>query len=863
MTKRGTLVALGAIAVLAAACPRPTDGTPNIEVSPGAAGRAGLIPSRAGKTGAGASAAGAARVEPARVHPLEAGHQLGGPNATGRPGDWVLENDEVVFVVDGLGGGGGFAESGGNLIDAADAKIRKDELGQLFTYFGTFPRQGVYTSISSRQDPGGVAVVVSRGHELYEPSLEVTTEFRLAGQDRALLLRTTLKNTGTSPQTGLGLGDAIQWGGAEKFAPGKAVGFKGPSSGPFVGGIGRFTSYAITSTEGEIAAVSGGAWTDTEQKKNLTLAPGESVTYERVFVVGQRADAASVVSELTRASGGDLGGVEIALTDAKGAPVEAATGSKAILSTPAGQAVMSVAAASPGPTFGGEVPPGDWIVSYAPSAGRRGEGPKARVHVTKGQVAKAKLAVSAVGSLTAGCVEHQRVPCKITVEGVLGTATPDFGPGHVALAAKDQLFAATGDVTVPIAPGTYRLTASRGPEYTIATSTVTVPPGAGAKAEMSIRRAVDTTGYVAGDFHQHTILSADAPVGTADRVRSSAVEGVEIAVATEHNVVADLEPVVRDLGLTPFLVELPGDEMTTDASKHAWGHANVYPLEPRPELPKNGAFPVLGRSPKEVFADVRALGGERVLQVNHPRSGKNGYFDQLGFDPKTGVGTDPGYDAVFDAIEVWNGRVVAHRTRMVEDYLALLRTGHPVTPIADTDTHGIIGQEAGYPRTFVRVTKDDALGSWDAARTRDLVETIRARRDVVLSNGPFLAVRANGAGIGGLARAKKGVVDVEVHVEVAPWISVETAELRTAGGGSASPGPKVKLEPKRKPNGEALAADVTFRVRAAKDDAFVVIVSGSKPMRPMLSGDDAEIAPWAMSGPVWIDADGDGKSLGR
>ena len=34
-------------------------------------------------------------------------------------------------------------------------------------------------------------------------------------------------------------------------------------------------------------------------------------------------------------------------------------------------------------------------------------------------------------------------------------------------------------------------------------------------------------------------------------------------------------------------------------------------------------------------------------------------------------------------------------------------------------------------------------------------------------------------------------------------------------------------------------------------------------MRPMFSGDDKEIAPWAMTGAVWIDADGDGKSLGR
>jgi hypothetical protein len=34
-------------------------------------------------------------------------------------------------------------------------------------------------------------------------------------------------------------------------------------------------------------------------------------------------------------------------------------------------------------------------------------------------------------------------------------------------------------------------------------------------------------------------------------------------------------------------------------------------------------------------------------------------------------------------------------------------------------------------------------------------------------------------------------------------------------------------------------------------------------MRPVLSGDDADITPWSMTGAIWVDADGDGRSLGR
>ncbi len=60
-----------------------------------------------------------------------------------------------------------------------------------------------------------------------------------------------------------------------------------------------------------------------------------------------------------------------------------------------------------------------------------------------------------------------------------------------------------------------------------------------------------------------------------------------------------------------------------------------------------------------------------------------------------------------------------------------------------------------------------------------------------------------------------------------------------------------------------MGADLTFTVVARSDDAIAVVASGSRPMSPVLSGDAAEIAPWAMTGAIWIDADGDGKSLGR
>ena len=126
---------------------------------------------------------------------IEKGKELGGTNAIGKPGDLVLENDQVVVVIDAVAlnaGGIGFAESGGNIVDAADAKVRKDELGQMFTYFGSFPRQEVYSDLKSGEGPEGAAWVLVSGHDLIETCVDVQTRYTSALTDPAVGLQTSL-----------------------------------------------------------------------------------------------------------------------------------------------------------------------------------------------------------------------------------------------------------------------------------------------------------------------------------------------------------------------------------------------------------------------------------------------------------------------------------------------------------------------------------------------------------------------------------------------------------------------------------------------------------------------------------------------
>jgi hypothetical protein len=846
---------LGLACLLAGApgCRSAHEQTPPIHVAPAAAARWANWVERGPPPDA----------RPARVRVMKDGDTLGGSNAIGRPGDLLLENDEVVFVIDQLGSSAGFAESGGNIVDAADARLRKDELGQIFTYFGTFPRQGVYEALSSGVAGDGSAWVQASGHELSEPALSVTTRYSLRPGDRGLLLETSVRNRGPNEITLPSLGDAVQWGAAEKFAPGKPHGFKGDSTGPFVGGLGRFTSYAMAPVEGDLAATSGAGWTDTVQRVSQRMRPDAEVSYARVFFVGDRPDTSSLAAALAMGAGEEVGPIHVHVLPADSLP----TGALLTLASDRWPDGLTLA----GP-FAGRVPAGRYHLT--PSIGGAVLDAPALFEVRPGS-APTELAVRAqpAASLDVHCVDGEGapLPCKVTFEGRGGTITPDFGAAHAAGPARNQATTSDGTSRVRLAAGKYRVTASRGPEYGLASIERSLDPGEHRDEVLSLSRIVDTRGYVACDFHQHTMIGTDAPVGVRDRVVANTAEAVEVAVASEHNVIADLEAVVRELHLERYLVEISGVELTSDASRHPWGHANVFPLVADATKPAGGAPIVRDHTPGELFAALRAGGSgvsdasvARIVQVNHPRSGRNGYFDLLGFDRSIGRGTDAAYDPGFDAIEVWNGRNVEARGSVLDDLRALLRTGHPVTATANTDTHGIVGQEAGYPRTYVRVADDAHLDALDQGRSADLVRGVKDLRDVVLTNGPMLRVTANGKPIGAIVRGPE--VTLKVHVECAPWVDVDTVRWVRAreGVGPAGAEQPVRLTPL--PSG-ARAADVTLSLRVDGDDAVFVVVSGARPLTPVLGGgaegDVHGILPWAMTGAFWVDADGDGAALAR
>ncbi|MFN7965317.1 MAG: hypothetical protein U0V87_06500 [Acidobacteriota bacterium] len=147
---------------------------------------------------------------------------ISGTNAQGQIDDYILKNDFVRVLIDDIPHPHGFANTGGNILDAATA-TGEDRFASLFSMFDNrFGRQANYTSLSIVNPGGGSATAQVRaiGVDSEDPSLAVVTDYRLSPNDRAVQITTTLTNNGVNPIRQLQVGDAIQWGLTNHFAPG-------------------------------------------------------------------------------------------------------------------------------------------------------------------------------------------------------------------------------------------------------------------------------------------------------------------------------------------------------------------------------------------------------------------------------------------------------------------------------------------------------------------------------------------------------------------------------------------------------------------------------------------------------------------
>ncbi len=442
---------------------------------------------------------------------------------------------------------------------------------------------------------------------------------------------------------------------------------------------------------------------------------------------------------------------------------------------------------------------------------------------------------------------------KVTFIGLGATKSPYFRPenpvetGRSWESNKNSCFPPAEGLDVELPAGTYLATASRGPEYTIDEKVVEIVKEENQDLAFVIDRVVETPGLVALDPHMHTTRS-DGSVSEPERIKAVVAEGIEVMAATDHNTVTDYAPALKKLGLDGALTVIPGCEVTvTDVI-----HYNTYPMRIRPDEPGNGAIIALGDAAGPLFKASREKDPTTLIQVNHPRAGDLGYFNNSYLDQESAATGLPGLDTGFDVLEVMNGPYFfSSNQTSIQDWFHLLNRGylHPI--VGSSDSHTIDRGEPGYSRTYVDYPGDDAA----PLDTEALLRAVKQGRSFA-TNGPVIDFRVNGAaGPGDVCPAPNGRVDIRISVRSAPWVAVDEVRLVLNGE-------RRIVFPVSAPKGDVEKFEQQFGLTLERDTYLCVEALGKETLFPVLQtpARDGSIKggtlPFAITNPVFVDVDG-------
>ncbi len=760
-----------------------------------------------------------------------------GANATAKVGDYRLSNADAVFVIDSLDGKQGFAASGGNLIDAHLRPSGVDALNQTFLYLDeTFPRQAYWKTITL-DPPGkdGSASITVSGEDTNDPAIAVRTTYRLGAHGPLLTIITTVENTSTLPLDKYELGDCLQWGKTEHFAPGAGYEMSGKKLDlAWVAGIGDGVSYGILSKDPKMHAFSGSSWTDVVHKV-ASLQPKESMRFERYLVVGI-GDVTSILDNYANyapegAPKLTLGTLQGVVSQTNGEAVELGELTFFKDATP-----FATTKCLSGGYYEAKLPIGEYWVEISGS-GLRSKTRK-KVVITALPQQKA-FSVESGGPLTYAITENGApVPAKLSVYGTNGTPNPVFGKTFEAKGALNVSLSADGRGLVKLPPGSYKVYASRGFEYDLAEADIVVVSNQANEVKLDIHRVLDTRGYMSADFHQHQRNSFDSAMTLEDRAITNLAEGVEIIVPTDHDFVTDYKPVLERMGLQSALKTMSGVEATTNTL----GHFAAYPMTPRPGSPRNGAPETWNKKVKDIVSDLRADANDKVIQINHPRDEMTGYFNAQHLNAESGDSADPDFEWDFDAVEVLNGKRIKDADKVLADWMHLITNGKRVTLTGNSDTHNVVFNEVGYPRNFLRIP-DDGFSP------QAVVDAVKKRRAVIVTNGPFIELFAGEASapaqVGDTLSVKAGEQTLRFKLQAAPWVDVTSFELWQDGQ-------KIHTQAIA-PSKAIVRLEGTRKITVTKDSYVLAVVRGDKALEPVLpTFRNKPSKPFAITNPIYF-----------
>ncbi|MGI9470429.1 MAG: CehA/McbA family metallohydrolase [Rubripirellula sp.] len=457
----------------------------------------------------------------------------------------------------------------------------------------------------------------------------------------------------------------------------------------------------------------------------------------------------------------------------------------------------------------------------------------------------------------------QAIPGRLTIVNPGGTLIPIDAPANRQLAVRQGVvYTATGEATVGVRPGEYRIYAGRGFEYSVASATVSLGEGEVAKRTLKIERQVDTDGLVACDTHVHTVThSGHGDCTIEERMVTLVGEGIELPVATDHNKQIDYRPIAKSVGVRSRFTPVIGNEVTT---KH--GHFNVFPATPDAAVPNANQLDW-----EPLFQDIYSTPNLRVAILNHARDIHSSFRP---FSPRhhislSGENLD-GWKQDFNAMELINsGATQTNIEELFLDWCGLINRGLQVTPVGSSDSHDVSRYIVGQGRTYISVGDADP-GSIDV----DAAVNSFLEGKVIVSYGLLLKLRVGPGGNtegfaspGELLTLKPNTPTIQVEAELLGphWTRARAIQLFV--NGNPMPATSVADQNRR---GRALQAKTSWSIPTSelRHDCWITAVAigagvespywpTAKPYQP----DSPTFTPktFSSTGPIRIDVDGDGQ----
>ena len=448
------------------------------------------------------------------------------------------------------------------------------------------------------------------------------------------------------------------------------------------------------------------------------------------------------------------------------------------------------------------------------------------------------------------------IPGRLTVTddaGVLQPVAPQ--PGERLAVRTGVVYTGTGEFSIGVPAGTWRVWAGRGFEYSVDSQRVTVTAGEARSLEFRLTREVPTPGLVACDTHIHTLThSGHGDATVEERMLTIAGEGIELPIATDHNSQIDQEPFARQAGVRQYFTPVVGNEVTTPH-----GHFNIFPAQAGGIVPEHRTTDWTA-----LFDNIQGNPRVRVIILNHARDLHSGVrpFGPRFRNAAVGRLLD-GRVLRANAMEVINsGAVQTDPLQLVHDWMVQLNAGQALSPVGASDSHDVSRFLVGQGRTYLKASDDDP-GEIPVA---EAVASLTAGR-VWVSYGLLVDLEVGGRfGPGDVVPSRDGEVDCRLRVLGPGWANVHT--VRLYGNGELLREQTLPADHTRPAGRPGVIWEETWRLPPPRHDVHLVAVAmgpgvdapfwkTARPYQP--TSPRFEPSTLGVSGAVWLDVDGNGR----